>query len=50
MNIMFVRNLLTIPKAWRVLRGFLTKATISIFFVFSPFFVLFHIIDIGPQI
>ena len=49
MNIVFVRNLLTIPQAWRVSRGFLTKATISIFFVFSPFFVLFHIKVIGTK-
>lgn len=49
MNIVFVRNLLTIPQAWRDLRGFLTKATISIFFVFSPFFVLFHIKVTGPK-
>ena len=50
MNIVFVRNLLTIPQVWRVSLGFLTKATISIFFVFSPFFVLFHIKVIGPKI
>ena len=49
MNIVFVRNLLTIPQAWRVLRGFLTKTTISIFFVFPPFFVLFHIKVTGPK-
>ena len=50
MNIVFVSNLLTIPQAWRVSRGFLTKATISIFFVFSPFFVLFHIKVSDPKI
>ncbi len=43
MDFMLTLNLLTIPKAWGVLREFLTKAAISIFFVFSLFFALFHI-------
>jgi hypothetical protein len=50
MNIVFIRNLLTIPQAWRDLRGFLTKSTISTFYVFSPFFALFHIKVTGPNI
>ena len=50
MNIVFVSNLLTIPQAWSVSRDFLTKATISIFFVFSAFIVLFQIKVSGPKI
>jgi len=50
MNFVLTINLLTIPKAWGVSREFLTKAAMSIFFVFSLFFALFHLRVSGIKI
>ena len=41
MNIAFVRDLLTIPKAWSVSQDFLTKVVSSIFSLFLLFSYFF---------